>query len=80
MTSISDGISILKAGPHVLTDVALRNTKPKPQNYKITDHDDLYVLVSTSGGKRWRFDYRFCTKRRTLALGRYSYTRSNGGA
>jgi len=31
----------------------------------------LYLLVSSSGGKWWRFDYRFQSKRKTLSMGVY---------
>jgi integrase len=54
-----------------LTDTALRNAKPRDSAYKLSDRDGLYLLVSTSGNKLWRFDYRFLSKRKTLALGQY---------
>jgi integrase len=54
-----------------LTDTALRNAKPRDSAYKLSDRDGLYLLVSASGSKLWRFDYRFLTKRKTLALGQY---------
>ena len=31
----------------------------------------MYLLVSPSGGKWWRFDYRFQSKRKTLSMGVY---------
>jgi integrase len=31
----------------------------------------LYLLVQTTGGRLWRFDYRFAGKRKTLSLGAY---------
>ena len=45
------------------------NVKAAP--YKLSDEKGLYLLVQTSGGKLWRFDYRFNGKRKTLALGAY---------
>ena len=54
-----------------LTDTALRNAKPRDSAYKLSDRDGLYLLVSTTGTKLWRFDYRFLAKRKTLALGKY---------
>jgi integrase len=39
--------------------------------YKLADEKGLYLFVQTSGGKLWRFDYRFDGKRKTLALGAY---------
>ena len=57
-----------------LTDTALRNAKPRDPAYKLSDRDGLYLLVSNSGSKLWRFDYRFLSKRKTLALGQYPIT------
>ena len=45
------------------------NVKTAP--YKLSDEKGLYLLVQTSGGKLWRFDFRFSGKRKTLALGAY---------
>ncbi len=54
-----------------LTDTAIRNAKPKPTPSKLSDGGGLYLFLSPSGGKWWRFDYRFDKKRKTLALGVY---------
>jgi len=54
-----------------LTDIALRNAKPKDKPYKLTDWGGLYVLVNKKGYKYWRYDYRYQGKRKTLALGVY---------
>lgn len=54
-----------------LTDTRIRNTKPKPKLYKLSDGGGMYLLVSPDGGRYWRLDYRFAGKRRTLALGVY---------
>lgn len=54
-----------------LTDTEARNAKPKEKAYKLTDAQGLYLLVSTTGGKLWRMDYRFADKRKTLSLGTY---------
>ena len=56
-----------------LTDVAIRNAKPKEKPYKITHEKGMYVLVNRTG-KYFRLDYRFNGKRKTLALGVYPYT------
>ncbi|MDG1097145.1 MAG: integrase arm-type DNA-binding domain-containing protein [Methylophilaceae bacterium] len=55
----------------MLTDIKIRNAKPKDKAYKITDEKGLYLLVQASGGKLWRYDYRYFGKRKTLALGIY---------
>lgn len=55
----------------MLTDVVVRNAKPKDKAYKIADERGMYLLVQPSGGKLWRFDYRYFGKRKTKALGIY---------
>lgn len=54
-----------------LTDIGIKNAKPKEKDYKLTDGDGLYLMVTTGGGKRWRFKYRFDGKEKLLALGTY---------
>jgi integrase len=55
----------------VLTDAALKNLKPKPKGYKVTDRDGMYVHVSPHGTITFRLDYRLNGRRETLNLGRY---------
>lgn len=54
-----------------LTDTALRNARPGPKNYKLSDSGGLYALITPQGGRWWRFDYRFSGKRKTLSVGTY---------
>ncbi len=54
-----------------LTDTKIRNTKPAEKAFKLTDGDGMYLLVNPTGGKLWRLDYRYLSKRKTLALGSY---------
>jgi len=54
-----------------LTDTAIRNTKPRKKAFKLTDGGGLHLLVTPTGGKLWRFAYRFAGKQKTLALGAY---------
>jgi integrase len=58
----------------VLTDTHIRNAKPKPKPYKLSDGGGMYLLVTPDGARYWRLDYRFAGKRRTLALGVYPAT------
>lgn len=53
-----------------LSDVTVRQAKPKDKPYKLTDGAGLYLLINQSG-KYWRYDYRFETKRKTIAYGVY---------
>ena len=57
-------------GGNVLTDAALKNLKPKPKGYKVTDRDGMYVYVSHGGTITFRLDYRLNGRRDTLHLGR----------
>lgn len=54
-----------------LSDVAIRKAKPAEKPYKLTDAAGLYLLVSTTGARLWRMDYRHGGKRKTLAFGDY---------
>lgn len=54
-----------------LSDVAIRNAKPREKPYKMGDSLGLFLLVQPSGGKLWRFKYRFLRREKKLALGTY---------
>jgi integrase len=54
-----------------LSDIQIKNAKPSSTDYKLTDGKGLYLLVTTTGGKLWRFNYRHLEKNKTLALGSY---------
>ena len=54
-----------------LTDIQVRTAKPQTKSYKLADGGGLHLLVSPSGGKLWRMDYRFNDKRKTLYLKSY---------
>jgi integrase len=54
-----------------LTDVKIRSAKPKPSDYRLADAAGLYLLVSPSGGKLWRWNYRYDGKQKTMSLGKY---------
>lgn len=55
----------------MLTDMALRNLKPKDKLYKVADRDGMYAAVGTSGQITFRYDYRINGRRETLSIGRY---------
>lgn len=56
---------------YVLTDTAVKNAKPKTKPYKLTDGGGLYLLVSPTGAKLWRYKYRIDGKEGTYAIGAY---------
>jgi len=57
-----------------LSDTQCKTAKPKEKPYKLTDEKGLYLLVAVSGGKWWRFNYRFEQKHKTLSMGTYPET------
>ncbi|MGJ8620067.1 MAG: tyrosine-type recombinase/integrase [Methylophilaceae bacterium] len=54
-----------------LTDTQLRNAKLLNKNYSKTDSQGLSILITTKGGKWWRFRYRFLGKYKLMSLGTY---------
>jgi hypothetical protein len=61
-----------KATP--LTDAVIRNAKPTGRSRKLFDGGGLYLEITPSGGKLWRFKYQFGGKEKLLALGRWPET------
>jgi integrase len=57
-----------------LTDTGIRATKPTDKARKLADEKGLYLLIQPTGGKLWRFDYRFADKRKTMAIGTFPDT------
>jgi len=54
-----------------LTDAQLRNLVTRDRDYKVADGNSLYVLVSTTGLRAWRWKYHFGGKEKLLPLGSY---------
>ncbi|MCL2790768.1 MAG: integrase arm-type DNA-binding domain-containing protein, partial [Desulfobulbus sp.] len=54
-----------------LTDTTVRNLKPQAKPFTKTDGLGLSLLVTPSGGKLWRFRYRFNGKANMLGLGQW---------
>lgn len=54
-----------------LTELTLRNLKPAAKPYRVGDGGSLWIEVSPSGSKLWRWRYRFDSKEQTHSLGRY---------
>jgi|JI10StandDraft_1071094.scaffolds.fasta_scaffold1264592_1 hypothetical protein len=55
--------------PILPSDIESAHDLDKP--YKLHDTGGLFLLVATSGGKHWRFKYRFAGKENQLTLGSY---------
>lgn len=54
-----------------LTDVKLRNLKPRDKPYKVADGGGLYIQVTPNGSKLWRCRYRFGGVEKLLSFGAY---------
>ena len=54
-----------------LTVKEIDNALPGPKDRKLTDEKGLYLLVATSGSKRWQLKYRFQGTEKKISLGVY---------
>ncbi len=54
-----------------LTDMKVQKAKPQDKPISLFDGGGLYLLITPSGGKLWRFKYRFNNKEKKLAFGSY---------
>ncbi|MGB3176973.1 MAG: integrase arm-type DNA-binding domain-containing protein, partial [Albidovulum sp.] len=54
-----------------LSDIQVRNLKPRDKAYKVSDFEGLFVLVKANGSKLWQFKYRLYGKERLLSIGVY---------
>lgn len=55
----------------MLTAKTTRSAKPTTKPFRLYDARGLFLLVAPSGGKWWRFRYRFDGKHKSLSLGVY---------
>jgi hypothetical protein len=54
-----------------LTESRLRHLKPWSRVRKISDGGGLYMMVVPTGGRYWRYNFRYDGKQKTIALGIY---------
>jgi len=54
-----------------LTEMKCRHAKPADKPYKLSDSGGLFLLVSTSGGRLWRFKFRYQSREQVRAYGSY---------
>lgn len=54
-----------------LSDTQIRRSKPDEKPYKLSDGAGLHLLVTPSGGRLWRWKYRFAGAEKLMALGKY---------
>ncbi len=55
----------------VLSEARIRASRPKERPYKVFDERGLFLLVTPSGGRLWRFRYRLGGVEKLLTLGAY---------
>jgi integrase len=55
----------------MLTAVEINNYKPQGRRVRLLDSDGLYLEISPTGRRWWRFKYRFAGKSRKVSLGIY---------
>jgi integrase len=49
----------------------IQKAKSKNKSITLFDGDGLFILITPTGGKLWRFKYRYDGKQKLLALGKY---------
>ncbi|MFZ1904792.1 MAG: integrase arm-type DNA-binding domain-containing protein [Steroidobacteraceae bacterium] len=54
-----------------LSDLRVRNAKPRDRAYKLFDGRGLFLLVTPPGGRLWRFKYRMYGREKLISLGAY---------
>ena len=54
-----------------LTDTEIKRAKPASEPYRMADGGNLFLLVTPSGGKLWRWAYRFEGKQKLMTFGKY---------
>lgn len=54
-----------------LTDTAVRQSKPKPKDYSLSDTGGLSLFVAAKGSKAWHFRFSWHGKQPRISLGTY---------
>jgi hypothetical protein len=57
-----------------LTDKECKSAKSAPKVYRMNDSRGLYLEVAPSGGRYWRYKYKFLKKEKRISLGVYPET------
>ena len=52
-----------------LTELSIKQAKPKEKQYKLTDGEGMYLRVYPNGSKYWQLQYWFDGKQKILSLG-----------
>ena len=54
-----------------LTDTQIKRIKPNSSPYKVSDGGGLFLWITPSGGKIWRWAYRYEGKAKLMTFGKY---------
>ena len=54
-----------------LTDTEIKKAKPNEKDYKLSDGENLYLVVKSNGTKFFRFDFTYAKKRKSMSFGIY---------
>ena len=54
-----------------LTDTEVRKARPSDKPYRLSDAGSLYLWVTPSGGKLWRWGYKHEGKEKLMSFGKY---------
>ncbi|HIA57228.1 MAG TPA: DUF4102 domain-containing protein, partial [Candidatus Lambdaproteobacteria bacterium] len=52
-----------------LTELSIKQAKPKKKQYKLTDGEAMYLRVYPNGSKYWQLQYWFDGKQKILSIG-----------
>ena len=53
-----------------LNDTQIRNLKPKPKTYKVSDFGGMYITVNPTGSRLWHMKYRVDGREKRLSFGK----------
>ena len=54
---------------NLLTELSIKQSKPKEKQYKITDGEGMYLRIHPNGSKYWQLQYWFEGKQKIISLG-----------
>jgi len=54
-----------------LTDIKIRKAKAQGEAYRLSDSGSLYLWITPSGGKLWRWAYKHEGKEKLMSFGKY---------
>jgi hypothetical protein len=55
----------------MLSNLLIEKTKPQAKTLRLSDGRGMYLEISPTGGKWWRFKYRLAGKEKRISLGVY---------